>query len=72
MRANHQRRRPNHVLLIQRIRVVINVAGQERRADFITINAVAIGFCRSRLARVKVLRCRFNGKDANTFRQHII
>src|ERR1700687_1514367 len=50
----NQRRGCLHGFLIQRIRVVPNVADKKRRADGFPVNPVTISFRLSRLARMKL------------------
>ncbi len=62
----------DHALFVQRVRMVIDVAGQEGRADIGAVNPVLIGLGAGRLAGVEV-RCNFfYAEDADGERQHIV
>ena len=55
MRAHYAFGRPDHCLLIHRIRIVINVARQKRRANTSATDAIAISFRLGRVPRVKII-----------------
>src|ERR1041385_484491 len=72
MLAFYHPRRLDHARLIQRVRMMIDITGKKRRANFAAKDPVLIGLCHGRLARVELRRHLLHAQHAYRLRQNVM